>query len=261
MTEMNVVYSLWTDTGKVYIGSSSEITKRLDRHQRELEKGIHHNQKLQDEYDNESSISVELFACDDREHAYAVEEALIDYHYTEGNLLNIGKQSRGGDNLSNNPRKARIVEQIANALRERNRSMSPEERKRKFGRPGILNGMYGRTHTSEVKKTLSETHKGNTYCLGYKHGPEMRRKISILAKKRIGNKNSFYGKNHSEETKRKLSIAKRGRKPTNANKIEIDGVLYESQADAAKALGVSSALITYRLKSSSDKYSGYRVIT
>ena len=53
------------------------------------------------------------------------------------------------------------------------------------GLPGELNGMYGKHHTEEVKKKISEANKGE--------------------------KNSFYGRHHTEETKEKLRIANKGK--------------------------------------------------
>tara|TARA_Y100000310_G_scaffold181675_1_gene181679 strand:+ start:489 stop:1145 length:657 start_codon:yes stop_codon:yes gene_type:complete len=40
---------------------------------------------------------------------------------------------------------------------------------------------------------------------------EHKKKLSLVAKKRIGEKNSFYGRHHTKETKRKISFANKGR--------------------------------------------------
>lgn len=53
---------------------------------------------------------------------------------------------------------------------------------------GKGNGFYGKTHTEETKK-----------------------KISVMASKRVGELNPFYGKTHTKETKKKISEAKKGR--------------------------------------------------
>lgn len=52
----------------------------------------------------------------------------------------------------------------------------------KFDVKGRLSPMYGKSHTEETKKKLSE-----------------------IAKQRTGSKSSMYGKSHTEETKKKLS--------------------------------------------------------
>jgi group I intron endonuclease len=261
MSEMNVVYCIRTSEGKVYVGSTQEAEKRLNRHMRELKEGCHHNSNLQLAFDNDETFSVDMFTCNDRDHAYAVEEALISVCLEEGVLLNIGLHSRGGDNLTHNPRRNAIIEQIQDSLRERLSKMSAEERKEKWGHPGELNGMWGKTHTAEVRQRLAALNKGNKFSLGRKASDETKQKLSVIASQRLGDKNSFYGKQHSDETKRKIAVKRLGIKPVNTNRIEINGEVYASQSDAAIALGVSAGTITHRLNSKNPKYSNYRVIT
>lgn len=48
----NGVYQIFcTATGKSYIGSSSNIDRRIKTHKQHLEKGCHNNRKLQKDYD------------------------------------------------------------------------------------------------------------------------------------------------------------------------------------------------------------------
>lgn len=185
---------------------------------------------------------------------------LITKYEEEGNLLNIGRHSKGGDNLTRHHDRERILEQRTESQRLMLKNMSDDERKVKYGRLGELNGMYGKTHTEEIRLANSKLHIGNTYRMGFKASDETKAKMSVIASQKLGENNPFFGKTHSDETKRRLSEARMGNKPTNTNRIEIDGVVYSSQADAAKALGVVSATITHRLKSKNLKYSGYRVI-
>lgn len=51
---------------------------------------------------------------------------------------------------------------------------------------GKNNPFYGKTHSEESRKRMSESHKGNN----------------------IGEENAFYGRQHSDKTKRKMSIHK-----------------------------------------------------
>ncbi|USL86501.1 hypothetical protein CDGHABPJ_00037 [Pseudomonas phage OMKO1] len=260
INDVAYVYCLFTKEGKVYVGSARDLVKRVQRHFRDLSNSKHHNYPLQQEYDNGERFSLKYYRCESRESAFTLEQMWITKHEEEGNLLNIGRHSKGGDNLTRHNLKEQIIEKRSDTIRIRLDEIGAEARQEKYGRLGEQNGMYGRTHTEEVKVALSELHTGNTYRLGIKASDETRARMSEIASQRTGERNPFYGKTHSEETRKKLTDNKRGIKPTNSNKLEVDGVVYLSQADAAKALGVSQGTITYRINSKNPKYSGYKVI-
>ena len=103
---------------------------------------------------------------------------------------------------------------------------------------GEKNPFFGKTHSSETKKLLSEKRKNRPgkkhteetkekirrKLLGRKVSKETRLKLSIAAKKRkhtkesleklrqanLGENNAMYGKHHTEEAKRKISEKKKG---------------------------------------------------
>lgn len=83
-----------------------------------------------------------------------------------------------------------------------------EESKRKMSesRKGDLNHFYGKTHTEETKRKISESLKGTT------HTEETKTKMSEARKgKFTGKDHPMYGKTHTEEAKRKISEASKGR--------------------------------------------------
>ena len=70
--------------------------------------------------------------------------------------------------------------------------------------------MYGRSHSEEVKKKLSEYNKGKTIPL------EVRKKISNTIKEKYNDIPHFnLGRKHSEETRRLLSLTRKGEKNPN----------------------------------------------
>lgn len=93
---------------------------------------------------------------------------------------------------------------------------------------GEKNPFYGKHHSEKTKDILRQK------CANF------------------GEKNGFYGKKHSEETKKKISKSKKGiptgKTPTNAKKVEIDGIVYESITEAAKAHNVTKTTITQRIR-------------
>lgn len=254
------VYELKFDTGQIYVGSTGDIKNRLNRHIYDMRSDRHGNMNVQNLYNMNHTFVVTLHRVESRESAFTIEQLFIDRYLSLGICLNISLNAKGGDNLTNNPNRENIIERMKAGTLKWMQSLTPEERKLLFSKPGELNGMYGRTHTDEVRAKIVELHTGNSYRKGFKASDETKAKMSEIASQRLGEKNPFYGKTHSDETKELLANNKRGTKPTNSNKLEIDGVTYLSQADAAKALGISNGLITYRLKSKNPKYSGYRVI-
>jgi hypothetical protein len=69
-------------------------------------------------------------------------------------------------------------------------------------------------HSKETKLKMSESQKGNKYCLGFKHTKESRLKMSNAQKgnkKAVGNTNNL-GRKFSKETKLKMSKSKKGNK-------------------------------------------------
>lgn len=158
-------------------------------------------------------------------------------------------------------------------------TISEDEKKRRSEIvSGEKNGMYGKDGfwkgkkipQEVVKKSLDNRRsynkeqnpnwKGGTsfkYCeCGTKIAPINNTCIGCRDKKGINN--PFFGKQHSEETKKKLSEKRKGKKPTNITKVEIDNIVYESLAEASRQTGIPSPTILWRINSKNKKFENYQ---
>lgn len=253
------VYIITCETnGRYYIGSSTDVDKRIARHLWSLRKGTHHNVYMQRVFDKygEDSFQFQILKEKTLDDCRALEDALLDYHVDQSLCMNIGRTACGGDNLTNNPNRQRILKRIKRATVRWMSSMTPEERKEKFGKTGEANGMYGRTHSKQARKKISEAAKGNVNALGAVRGAEQRALLSELAKLRTGEKNPFYGKTHSSETRDRISAANIGRVPPNVKAVRIGKKKFSSMKEASEVLGIPVPTIHYRVNS--PKFTEYR---
>lgn len=256
------VYSLTTpDESLFYIGSAADVNQRFKRHMASLEKGNHHNPHLQRLWNAGVTFTLKKFRCDTREEAYRMEQVLLDCHYDDPGLLNICKDAIGGDTLTKNPRRLAIIKNITDTLRLRNAEMTTQERKARWSKPGALNGMFGKTHTPEVRAILRAVNVGRIPRRGFKLSEAQKRTLSDVAKLRTGERNHFYGKTHSVETRQKLREASLGRLPSNTEKVLIDGVLYPSLTEAGRKLGLHCTVVRHRTLSKNPKFANYQLVT
>jgi len=181
---MYIIYKLTnTVNGKEYVGlTSSTIDNRWRQH---IYASRHKNTKTHlvraiRKYGKEAFTSQVLCSCRTVEDAEEMERHFIAEHDTLSNGYNM---TAGGNCTT--------------------------------GLSGELNGMYGKTHTPDVRQKLSETaserFKGKSYAelYGEEKAEELKRKRSetFSAVDKSGERNSMYGKNHSNETKAKMSAA------------------------------------------------------
>lgn len=244
---MGFVYRILnTETNKEYIGSTKDEIKREKQHFSRLKNNNHHCIHLQNSYNKygkDKFIFEIIYEGDDYKD---IEYKLINEHYD--NLYNISKQSSGGDTISYHPNRENIILKIKNSSVERYKN---KDERMKHSRPGNTNPNW--KNNSMVK---NETCK----CGNWK---QYSAKQCIKCYDKNGENNPFYGKTHSEKIKNKLSEnmkqrLEHGYMPPNTNQIEINGVVYKSQSEAARILGVCSATITHRLKSTNPKYKNYK---
>jgi group I intron endonuclease len=250
-------------SGRYYIGYSTNINRRFTVHRSKLKQNCHDNIFLQRAYnlDGEDKFKYDIIhICDTEEKAKEIELQYLTDLSIRNIIYNLNFNNSGGDLLTHHPDKEKIREKILNSCKETLNKMTPEERSQKYGKIGDKNGMFGKTHTEEVRKMNSELKKGNTYRIGKKASDETRQKMSENAKLKIGEKNPFYGKHHSEETIQKIKEKSKGRLPPNTIKISIDGKIYISITEAARQLNLAAPTVLWRLKSKNTKFDNYKYV-
>lgn len=150
-------------TGKCYVGSTKDFNKRWKRHFKDLREGKHHSIKLQRSY---NKYGEDVFVCEVVEEVPYTKDVILEREQFWINKLdayehgyNIGEASFG-DTLTHNPNREKIIEDRRKTWHNNHDQMSEEERKEKYGKPGKLNGMYGRHRTNEEKTTCVHYSKG-----------------------------------------------------------------------------------------------------
>lgn len=221
---------LWTNliNNKKYVGQTQFFYERMSVYKRKgatpfLQNAI--NKYGIDNFDITILEKCPLDKLDEREQYWI--NFYSSYKREDGyNICQYASTTRG----------YRHTEETKNKIRE---TRSQKEYIKPFKE---LNGMYGKHHTDEYKKMMSDFTKKQW------ENPEYRRKQS---ERMTGEKNYFYdvhlygelnpryGKHCSIETKEKISKSKKGKKNL---KISIPiicvetGIKYDSMTDAAKEL-------------------------
>jgi group I intron endonuclease len=232
---------------KSYYGSSKQIEKRWSTHRNELNKKTHSNCILQRAWNKYGEVNFlfEIIEVCDSNVLLKVEQKYLDTNPD----YNIGIKSSGGDNLSRNPRRDEIVKKMSNSLKKRYDSMTDEEKKQKLSQPLEENpnwkGGISISSCEICNKRISQNAK---------------RCMEHIEYARNGVCNSFYGKKHSDEAKKKISESRKGKKPSNTRKIEIEGVVYEGLNDASIHTGIKETTIWHRIHSKNKKYENYKYI-
>lgn len=301
--------------GKCYYGSSKNIENRWRRHKRELVSQKHINEILQrawNKYGKENFVFELVEECSENE-LFDVEQKYLNTNPE----YNIGLKSSGGDNLTKNPNKNLIVEKIKKRLLDRYSQLSEEEKKKLFSKPleqtpnwrgGVSftycecgkriyygstrcnkcrprsnenNPFYGKQHSEETKKKLSEKRKGKYHGgqnkpividgVDYESYGQASKNLgipSLTIRWRVLSKNPKYKNYHykgevkevysEEEQSERLSASQRG-KQTQFNKpFMIDDAEYRTLKEASEKLNIHPMTIKGRLKSS--KFGNYKYI-
>lgn len=228
----NCVYILTVPSGHFYIGSTWNFTLRLRRHLQQLKRNKHHSKLLQQHFKDESDITSKLIPCDSRMEAYALEEKMIAESWDNPLFCNTQRPEDRGANLRGIKRPDAVGKKISAA------------------KTGVLRGPMSK----ENKKKISEALRNNPANAAHRE----RLRAAAL------------GKSLSDEHRAKIAAGKKGyRHPQEVIdriaaavgvSVEVDGIVYRSQAQAGEAHGVSTPTVRKRCKSDLPEFRNWKFI-
>jgi group I intron endonuclease len=227
---------------KCYYGSSKNIEKRWKTHLNQLINGKHINCILQNawnKYGKDNFIFEIVEECE-LENLFETEQKYID---TCGDY-NIGLKASGGDNISKNPNKEMIIENIKKGSKLWRDSLTDEEKKERFSKTLDKNPNWRGGSSFIYCECGKRIGYGHTHC--------------GKCRPRSGVKNPFYGKKHTEELKKKSSDRMMGVYNGEQNiPIIINDIEYMSAGQASKILNIPTVTIRWRVLSKNPKYKKY----
>lgn len=248
-------------TGKVYVGSSGRIYKRIVKHKHLIERRIHENLIFSNllKETNIKNFELIIIFTDNREEAYELEQLLIDSYIGTDLLLNIAinaRLARLGATITDEHKK-RIGEASANRIvteetKELLSVFHKTDEKAIAQFKEVLDSKKRRLSVyGTVYESLSEAGKlakvSESFIRRYidKNHPD----IFWLT----DNANPLKGRTLSEEQKQKLSEFKKNDPKSiaqfkaaidaNKKKILLNGFLYDSVLDAVRLTGITESTI------------------
>jgi group I intron endonuclease len=226
---------------KCYYGSSKNVEKRWKTHLNQLRNKKHINCILQKAWNKygEDNFNFEIVEECELEILFEVEQKYLD-NFGD---YNIGLKASGGDNITKNPNRDKIIENIKKGIESWRYSLSDEERKERFSKPLDKNPNWRGGTTYVYCECGEKIGYGHTNC--------------NQCRPRNGKDNPFFGKKHSEKTKKKLRERMLGNTPNNRKEIVIDNIDYISYKDASNKLGIPITTVRWRVLSKNPKYKDY----
>lgn len=237
---MKAIYKILNKkSGKFYIGRTVNFKQRMYSHLSCLKKNKHGNFPLQAAWnkyfpeDFEFIILKEVFNNED---LFIEEQKILDElgkdHNSWRNCYNTSRSAKDGGNLTSKE----ILEKRA------------ELQKTKFLGEGNPNWKGGKS-ISYCKSCNKKIRSTFNFC----------RKCYFKQRDVTGSKNPFYGKVHSKESRKKISESNKGKKvPSLQKPFYIDGILYNTLAEADKILGINFTTIRHRIVSKNPMFDNYK---
>lgn len=232
------------ENGRVYIGQSINIEKRIKRHKRDMKNGKEKPRSLQNDYDRtpdsfEFSVLRECTVdeLDSLENYYIDVEKSIN----PDNVYNIKRGGNWGTRTVTEETRRKISEKLAG-------ENAPHYGKHPSKETLALRSESMKKHSDEVSNRMKGRFSGEKHPFyGKHHTAESREKIS---KALAGHTPWMAGKHHTEESLKRISLGRKGKMVGSSNHkskavmcVET-GMVYESQRIASRELNINQADIS-----------------
>lgn len=230
------------DDEVLYVGSTSDIKRRLRQHFNTLYQGIHVNNVLQ-EYFTQSetnTLNYLINITNDRELAYDLEQKDLDRWHGQGKLCNIAKDARLSNKGLPCSESAKLLISEANkgntyAVNSKRsdeyKANASKYMKEQYATGKRVTPTQGKERSEETKLKIAKAH------LGLKASDETKANMSKAA---MGNTRSL-GRKHTTEELAKMKLfwrTARGRSVIVRDYVDNNVTIYGSMAEAAEATGI-----------------------
>lgn len=199
-------------SGRFYIGSAYNIKTRFIKHKSNLKNKVHHSKKLQLDWDkfSENAFTLEVLEVVEKPNLISREQWYIDSLNPYYNVAKMAGSTVGHKHSDDTKKKMSQIklndENFKNHLK-----LLHEKNKHRFSKE--KNPFYGKKHTEETKKIMSEKRRLITVRRGHKMSEETKKKISEAKK--------LKKRHHTQEFKDALSKRVKGVKFTDDHKLKI----------------------------------------
>lgn len=146
-------------SGKTYVGSTANVRERMTNHRNELKRGVHGNRELQQAFQSNADLLVEVIPTRTKEEAVVKEQELLDRHGKSGRLFNVALDARVTFKSAEWTEEHR--QNHRDALAKRDPKWVDEHQQRmekKYGRPILADGVeYPSIHSAARANGISNT--------------------------------------------------------------------------------------------------------